>query len=409
MSDIQPLVSIIIPTYNGSKRITRTLESIINQDYENLEMIIVDDVSTDNTVEICKNVLEGSSRKFRIVKREKNGHQSAARNSGLKVANGKYVIFFDHDDLCERNFVSSLCNEAEAKEADLVLCVYQRYYEDEDRYVIEEKLRGIHLSPEQLLFAGIAETIPLWSIWNVIFKKALLDKYNLRFNERCYILEDKEFSMKAVATSAKVSTINQVLYTHIHHSEQQTFVCKTERSSYKAFTQELLALWRVERCVRRHIHDKFIRDYVLNKYVAGELFKYCMLIINAKDYNLYSRVIKNFSHKKIRLLMINFALRGRSPSLLLEVIVLMYFPKTCFKYLSNYKLINTTLKAATRCAQNGRREEYEHIVKHLRHKTMRELMLSSVKFIFKEPELLFKSLMLIYFPNFYYKARSKKS
>ena len=85
----------------------------------------------------------------------------------------------------------------------------------------------------------------------------------------------------------------------------------------------------------------------------------------------------------------------------------MCFPKTYFKHLSNYNLIDNTLKNATRCARNGKREEYDNVIKQLKHKIMRKLMLSSVKFIFSEPELFLKSLMLIYFPNFYYKARSK--
>ena len=408
MSDIQPLVSIIIPTYNGSKRITRTLESIINQDYDNLEIIVVDDVSTDNTVEICKNVLEGSSRKFRIVKREKNGHQSAARNSGLKVANGKYVIFFDHDDLCERNFVSSLCNEAEAKEADLVLCAYQFYYEDEDQYKVEERLLGLNFtSPEECLYAGITEKIPLWSIWNVIFRKNLIDKYNLRFNERCYIREDREFTQKFIAISYKISFISATLYTHIMHSEQQTTKYKAVRESYTLYHMKLLANYRILRYVIRRMKDRMLIYYALQFFVTRAFLEYSNLCIQAHNYDLHVSITRNFRHKKIRLLMIKSSLV--TPGLLLEVIMLIYFPKTYFKHLSNYKLIDTALKAATRCAKIGEHEEYEHIVKHLRHKTMRELMLSSVKFIFSEPELFLKSLMLIYFPNFYYKARSKKS
>ena len=77
MNTLQPLVSIIIPTYNGAKRIVRTLESLVTQDYGNIEIIIVDDVSTDNTVEICQKLLTNSGRQFQIIKRTENGRQSA--------------------------------------------------------------------------------------------------------------------------------------------------------------------------------------------------------------------------------------------------------------------------------------------------------------------------------------------
>ena len=108
MSELKPLVSVIIPTYNGAERISKTLNSIIEQDYENIEIIVVDDVSTDNTAEVVKNILEKSGRKFQLIKRTVNGHQSASRNTGFNASNGKYVIFVDHDDLTEKNFVSSL-------------------------------------------------------------------------------------------------------------------------------------------------------------------------------------------------------------------------------------------------------------------------------------------------------------
>ena len=114
------LVSVIVPTYNGEKFIAQTLESIINQDYENLEIIVVDDVSTDNTVSLVREILENSGRKFQLIQRTVNGRQSASRNTGLDAANGEYVMFFDHDDLAEKNFVSSLYKEAEDKQADFM-------------------------------------------------------------------------------------------------------------------------------------------------------------------------------------------------------------------------------------------------------------------------------------------------
>ena len=86
------LVSVIVPTYNGEKFIAQTLDSIIHQDYENLEIIVVDDVSTDNTVNVVKDILEKSGRKFQLIQRTVNGRQSASRNTGLDAANGEYVI-----------------------------------------------------------------------------------------------------------------------------------------------------------------------------------------------------------------------------------------------------------------------------------------------------------------------------
>ena len=97
MKNDLPLVSIIIPTYNGEKHIAQTLKSIIAQDYENIEIILSDDVSTDNTVKISRELLEKSRYKFKIVERSINGGQCSARNTGYNAASGEYVIFFYHD------------------------------------------------------------------------------------------------------------------------------------------------------------------------------------------------------------------------------------------------------------------------------------------------------------------------
>ena len=84
----EPLVSVIIPAYNTASRIKFTLNSVINQDYENLEIIFVDDFSSDDTLSIAKNILEHSGRRFKIINHAKNLGVAAARNNGLDAASG---------------------------------------------------------------------------------------------------------------------------------------------------------------------------------------------------------------------------------------------------------------------------------------------------------------------------------
>ena len=334
-----PLVSVIVPTYNGEKFITQTLESIINQDYENLEIIVVDDVSKDNTVEVAKKILENSGRNFQLVKRTVNGRQSAARNTGLKASNGEYVIFFDHDDLAEKNFVSSLLREAENKNADLVFCGIRLFYKNENRYKDDydpsafNKILGI---PENYLLTSLKKNLEFCTVWNFIFKKDFIKKNHLKFPEDCFIFEDTEFILKAIALSSRMSHVNGMLYNYVMHETQQTRSDKA-RSYYKNAVQEAMTLWRAGRCILKHTNDKFIKNYVLVYFFADKLLKQC-----------------------------------------------------------------------TRAAQAGDHEYYNLNVKHFQHKKIREIMLSTLKFIFKEPALCFKSLMILYFPNFYYKLRRKR-
>lgn len=102
------LVSVIIPTHNRSGAITKTIDSLLRQDYKKLEIIVVDDCSTDDTIKI----LEKYGKKIRLVKRKFNGGPAAARNDGLRVAKGKYVAFTDSDCTASSSWISKLVDFA---------------------------------------------------------------------------------------------------------------------------------------------------------------------------------------------------------------------------------------------------------------------------------------------------------
>ena len=95
MSDTKPLVSVVVPAYNRAKRISRTLTSIIEQDYDNLEIIVVNDGSTD----IAKQILSGSKRQYRSINNDGNKGKSFSLSAGMDASQGKYIWFCDSDDL----------------------------------------------------------------------------------------------------------------------------------------------------------------------------------------------------------------------------------------------------------------------------------------------------------------------
>ncbi len=334
----EKLVSVIVPAYNGEKFIAQTLESIINQDYKNLEIILVDDVSTDNTVEVSRKILENSGRQFQIIKRTVNGHQSAARNTGLDAANGDYVIFFDHDDLAEKNFVSSLYKEIEDKNADLVFCRYTHYIKSEDRHNrnLSWQPKNPLPSPIDYLKAYARQKISFQTVWNFIFRKSFLDRNKLRFPEDSYIAEDIEFILKAIILSSRILFVKDELYHHVIHPAQQTQADVKKRTNYKNYNQEVLCMWRAGRCIMRHTNDRELKNYVLYRFIADKIIKRFTTAARAGDIEYYERLVTTIKHKKIR------------------------------------KVISIT-----------------------------------GKFIFREPELFFKSLMIIYAPNLYYKLRKK--
>lgn len=118
---MNPKISIIIPIYNVEKYIEECLQSVLMQDYDNLEIILIDDDSKDQSINICKNVLIASNHKIKFIKHTKNCGLSVARNTGINSANGDYLIFIDSDDyLIGERAISKLLAKAIKTNADVV-------------------------------------------------------------------------------------------------------------------------------------------------------------------------------------------------------------------------------------------------------------------------------------------------
>ena len=125
-----PLISVVVPAYNTETRINYSLESIIAQDYPNIEIIVVNDASTDATEEIAKRILEGCGRPFNLITHKKNSGETASRNTGMDAAKGEFIWFIDADDMAEKNLVSTLYNLIEKYKCDLSFCALKDRFED---------------------------------------------------------------------------------------------------------------------------------------------------------------------------------------------------------------------------------------------------------------------------------------
>ena len=121
---MEDLVSIIIPVYNTEKYLSKCLESVINQTYKNLEIILINDGSTDKSKEICESFAKKDKR-IQILNKENSG-VSSARNHGMRLAKGQYIAFIDGDDYAEENYIEELLKNLKQTESDCVLCGYNR-------------------------------------------------------------------------------------------------------------------------------------------------------------------------------------------------------------------------------------------------------------------------------------------
>lgn len=129
MKKNEAIVSIIIPVYNAKKYLANTLDSVIKQTYKNLEIILVNDGSTDNSKDICESYAKIDKR-IKVINKE-NGGVSSARNYGLALAKGEYISFIDSDDFLVTDMIETLVNDIQNTNAEIAVCGYWHVTEEE--------------------------------------------------------------------------------------------------------------------------------------------------------------------------------------------------------------------------------------------------------------------------------------
>jgi glycosyltransferase involved in cell wall biosynthesis len=180
---INPLISIILPVYNGGKYLAISIERCLNQNFTNFELIIVNDCSTDNTLNIAYNYAEKDNRII-IINNEENKKLPASLNIGHREAKGDFVTWTSDDNIMKPNFLESLLNTLEKEEADLV-------YSDYDIINNDGKLKREHKSgpTEHLIFGNIIGA-------SFLYKKEVFATLK-GFDENLYLLEDYDFWLRA--------------------------------------------------------------------------------------------------------------------------------------------------------------------------------------------------------------------
>jgi len=273
---ITPLVTIIMPIYNRSKLIHETVWSLKKQIYKNFECLMIDDHSTDDTFEILKSISENDSR-FKALLRDENYSKgpSGCRNMGLDLSKGKYIQFFDSDDLMTNNHLFNKVNAYETLDSDLVICKLVEFKEQiEHTYninSIDDKNDIIkHISGETNYYLPC----PMW-------KKEIIDK--TRFIEKIKIYEDLIFNLTNRKKCKKVFLINEV---NIYYRRHETSTTGMEAHNLKILENKIDA-WKYLLSLFTNNEQKLVKKY---------LFKYSCLNL----YYIFCKKSIFLSFKQIR-------------------------------------------------------------------------------------------------------------
>ncbi len=209
-----PLVSIIVPVYNGEKSIERCLRSIQNQSYSNIEIIVVDDGSTDHTQKIIKKY-EASDCRFHCIKKPNSG-VSDSRNAGMMAAKGKYFQFVDGDDWLVKTATEEYVRMALAYDCEMVISDYyrvcgRRIYSkgsiEAGPVITRMKYAEYMMKAPANFYYGV--------LWNKFFKADIIKRFQLYCSTELDWCEDFQFNLEYLQYVGKVGVITKPLYYYV--------------------------------------------------------------------------------------------------------------------------------------------------------------------------------------------------
>lgn len=283
-------ISIIIPVYNVEQYLSQCLDSVITQTYDNIEIIIVNDGSTDNSQKIISKYSDFDKRIRSIY--QKNGGLSQARNAGLNIATGDYILFLDSDDYISIDTCETLAHCLTKQCADLV--VFGRYRFSDNEYIHDKvSVNQSHFPIGiQYLEHAVLNNCFTASVCNKLFKKELIDKYIIRFIPNI-LYEDLFFVFRYIIYSKQVNTINTALYNYRWIREDS--IINTVKDKDK---DVLITIDEIEKFLRENRKEEILHSYYFNELIYtwianAVVFKYPMKYLHSKKANDIVKFIIN--------------------------------------------------------------------------------------------------------------------
>ena len=262
--EMDKLVSIIIPVYNVEMYLAECIESVLKQTYQNLEILLIDDGSTDNSGKICDEYAKKDKR-IKIIHKE-NGGVSSARNKGLDIAQGEYITFIDADDFVAENYVQALYKNLKENDSDLSFCKYS-YFKDNNfkpcKEIFPNKIIVNKASKEFLDF--LTRFISYKNNFMGSSCRILSRKENIgtiRFNQEVKIAEDLLFVLKIILNADSLSFAKECLYFYRVNHQSASYTYK------KDYLINQLVLYKEIKSIYQFLKDRKI-NRLLNIYGAN--------------------------------------------------------------------------------------------------------------------------------------------
>ena len=232
----EPLISVIVPVYKVEEYLDKCVESIVNQTYKNLEIILVDDGSPDNCPQMCDEWAKKDAR-IKVIHKE-NGGVCSARNIGLDTANGEWISFVDADDYVEIEYLKEMYYCAAQYTSDYVCCGYNRVYKNKSEKINSTGEINIIYNPKEYIMKLLNVQNGYGFVHMKLINKNIIKK--IRFDENLDVGEDALFNIQLCKQLNKVVICNKALYNY--RLNTNSVVKKYDKNYVEKYTKSMIEM-----------------------------------------------------------------------------------------------------------------------------------------------------------------------
>lgn len=283
-----PKISIIVPVYNTESYLEECLDSILAQTLKDIEIICINDGSTDRSQDILERYAEKDKRVKVLVK--ENGGQSSARNLGVNAATGEYVGFVDSDDFIDPEMMEKLYTRAKETDADIAICDFYLYnHKTAETGEFRDQLLYLRLKNKVVTLEDEPQLVSCIAIWDRIRKRSLLEENNIRFAEGL-VYEDHLYTIEELVKARRVILTPEKLYYYRKFGGASTTDREVKNDKFKSDYLEIHR--RIQTILRKeNVSEKVSVEYL--KYFMQNAFMHQGNIVTLQYFRKFFGRVRN--------------------------------------------------------------------------------------------------------------------
>lgn len=317
-------ITVIVPTYNSSKTIERTIYSILSQDFKDFEMVFIDDASTDDTVNIILNSLDGKNVNYQLIVNKNNKGPAYSRNRGLKASKGHFIVFLDSDDLIKFNHFSSFYQYIGLEGIDSVFTKGIKVEKDVlldfkvdrfDSLLFLARKNNWIIKASDLIELELLMRIPFSFVF-LIYDKEIIINNNIQFNENYKYGEDTDFALKYLANCNNIRILDKYTYFYCQQEDSISRAVSLDRFESVNLFEDLRDIFTLKNndLSEKLVHSRVPRFifgnmnyFFYNGYEKDKIFKKMNeldLFNKLKQFKMYEKRDLKF-YLKVKLFLLN--------------------------------------------------------------------------------------------------------